>query len=133
MTDRLTIERFRDLADAYGGVVARWPEDHRAAASLVAGHPDAAAILHDALALDETLDDWRVASPGRPLSRRIVASAPPPTPVRSSRVRLWWSGIGIAAMLAGAAAGVATVVLVAPSEAGSGASTSFGDVSGRDA
>ena len=133
MTDRLTIERFRELADAYGGVVARWPEEHRVAAALVAGHPEAVAILSDALALDEALDGWRVALPPHPLSERIVANAPSPARGRFARVRLWWSGIGIAATLAGAAAGAVTVVLVAPSEAGTGASTSFGDVSGRDA
>ena len=132
MTDRLTIERFRDLADAYGGVVARWPEEYWTSASLVARHPDAAAILRDALALDEALDGWRVASPSRPLSERIVASAPSPARGRTGRLRLWWSGIGIAATLAGAAAGAATVVLVAPFETGPGASTSFGDVSARD-
>lgn len=133
MTDRLTLERFRDLADAYGGVVERWPEEYRAAAAQIAAHPEASAILGKALALDEALDAWLVPSPSARLRDRVASSAPTPARSRVSRVRLWWSGIGIAATLAGAAAGAATVVLVAPSEAGSGASTSFGDVSGRDA
>ncbi|WP_239025960.1 hypothetical protein [Sphingomonas paeninsulae] len=41
-------------------------------------------------------------------------------------------GIGIAAALAGAAAGAVTVALVAPLEATPDGSTSFGDIAGQE-
>ena len=58
MTEPLTPDRFRELAAAYGGVVARWPDDYRAAAAQMAREPFAVAVLAEALALDEALDGW---------------------------------------------------------------------------
>jgi hypothetical protein len=128
MNEPLTLERFQELADAYGGVVARWPETVRGAAMQMAAGPAAIAILADASALDETLDAW-VASPASDALRgRVLAGAPIATQSIVGRARLWWSGIGIAAALAGVAAGTAAVALVAPLDASTGSSTSFGDI-----
>ena len=84
MTDPLSLERFRDLADAYGGVIARWPEQHRAAAMQMAGTPNAAEILAQALMLDETLDARRV-SPPTPELERLSCPRPRRFPAGVSR------------------------------------------------
>lgn len=125
MTEPLTIGRFRALAHAYGGVVARWPEPYRGDAALLSRHPEAAAILAEATALDGLLDEWRVPAPQRALADRIAATGPAGRSF--GRARLWWSAIGIATALAGAAAGTAAAAIAAPAEASAG-STSFGDV-----
>lgn len=130
MIDPLTIERFRALADAYGGDVARWPDDCREAAFRFAATAEGAAILDGASELDAQLGTWRVPAPPFDLSTRIAAGGPVGN-VRLQARWWWWSGIGIAATLAGAAAGTAAVAMVAPVEAGSG-STSFGDIAGAE-
>jgi hypothetical protein len=130
MTDPLTIQRFQDLADAYGGAVARWPECYRSAGSQLATTAEGAAILAKASALDAHLDTWRVPAPSSDLSARVVTRAPAARRV-AGRVRWWWSGVGIAATLAGAVAGTAAVAMVVPVEVVS-SSTSFGDVAGSD-
>src|SRR5947209_4047523 len=109
MTDPLSLERFRDLADAYGGVIARWPEQHRAEAMQIVQTPGAAE-----------------------LERRLSASAPVSGRRIASRARLWWSGIGIAAALSGAVAGAAAVAVLAPIEMPSDSGTSFGDVAAQE-
>jgi len=129
MTERLTPERFQALADAYGSVVARWPEVHREAAQRMATEPAARAILTEASLLDQTLDTWRVAAPAAALRNRILTAAPVRTRHFAVRSRLWWSGLGVAAALAGAVAGSAAVAMVAPTDI-SGGATSFGDVTG---
>ena len=132
MPEPLTLARFQELTDAYGGVVARWPEQHREAAMAMASQPGAREILSGAATLDEALDVWRVAAPTRSLRDRVVRSAPAPTVKIGIRARLWWSGIGIAAALAGATAGTAAVAIASPIDASSDSSTSFGDVAGSE-
>lgn len=131
MNEPLTLERFRELADAYGAVVARWPEVYRDAALQMAQSVPARAIIADASSLDATLDTWGAPALSAELRDRIVAVAP----VRAGRFarpsRLWWSGIGIAAALSGAVAGSAAVAMVAPVDASDGG-TSFGDVATQD-
>lgn len=130
MTEPLSLERFRDLADAYGGVVARWPERHREAAMRMASAPEASAILEQASALDEMLDAWHVPAAPPALRDRLIGDAPGKS--LAARARLWWSGVGIAAALAGAAAGTAAVAMVMPVDASPESSTSFGDVTGQE-
>lgn len=108
----MTIDRFRALADAYGGVIARWPGDVAAEARRLSLTAEGGAILADALALDEALDEWRVPAPGAALAGLIVAGAPGPSLAR--RARLLWAGFGVAAALSGATAGVAATVVLAP-------------------
>lgn len=128
MSDRLPIDRFQELADAYGGVVARWPEPHREAAAMMASDPVAQDILVHALSLDELLDTWQAPVATDAMRNRIMAQTPVPRSGLALRARLWWSGIGIAAALTGAVAGAATVAVVAPIEVPSDGGTSFGDV-----
>ena len=128
MTDlALPLDRFRELAEAYGGVVARWPHEYRDAAMRTATRPAGQAILSQACALDATLDTWQMPAPAAALRARVLLGAPAPGRDFVRRVRLWWSGIGLAAALAGALAGAA-VAIVAPIEAPSDSATSFGDV-----
>lgn len=128
MNEPMTLERFEELADAYGGVVARWPEGVRDAASRMAADPAALAVLARASALDEALDAWSVPAASIALRERVLAGVPTPPRDIVRRARLWWSGVGIAAALAGAAAGTAAVAMVPPVDASAGGSTSFGDV-----
>lgn len=128
MNEPLTLNRFQELADAYGGVVARWPEQHRDAAMGIASQPVAIAILARASVLDETLDAWTVPASAYSLRKRVIAGAPTPRRSLAARTRLWWSGVGIAAVLAGAAAGTAAVAMVSPIDALPESGTSFGDV-----
>lgn len=132
MRDQLTLTRFQELANAYGGVVARWPEQHRDAAMALAAHPAARDILDAACALDGALDTWRVPSSSPRLRDRVIARAPVPTRRIMTKARLWWSGIGLAAALAGATAGTAAVAFATPIDATSDSATSFGDVAGSE-
>jgi len=126
MTEPLTERRFVELADAYGGVIARWPEAVRAQAMELAQRPDMRAVLAEAERLDARLDLWTVAAPAPALAARIAAARRAPL---SRRARAWWSGIGIATALAGAAAGsVAAAVVAPPGHAMSDDATAFGDL-----
>lgn len=131
MTDPLDLDRFRDLADAYGGVVARWPITYRAAAARVASTPEGRAILADALSLDARLDSWTVPAPATGLAGRVAGQAAVGNRTARVRQRWWWSGFGLAATLAGAVAGTAAVAIAPPVDMAAG-STSFGDVAGME-
>ncbi|MFS0771123.1 hypothetical protein [Sphingomonas sp. 1P08PE] len=131
MTEPLGLDRFRALADAYGGVVARWPESCRDEAVRLGRMPEGEAILARASVLDMTLDEWTVAAPSTTLSAHIEARGSIAVVSMRSRLRWWWSGMGIAATLAGAVAGTAAVAMVAPADVVA-SSTSFGDIAGTD-
>lgn len=128
MTNSLTLQRFRELADAYGGMVERWPECYRDGASELATRPEARAVLSDAVGVDEILDAWRVAPTRNVLRDRIVANAGVPSRTVLKKIRLWWSGVGIATALAGAAAGTTAVAITPHTEVASDSSSLFGDV-----
>lgn len=132
MREPLTLARFQELADAYGGVIARWPEEHRDAAMALTVQPAARHVLADAFALDAELDTWRVSPAALSLRARVIADAPARTRKIAGRAKLWWSGVGIAAALAGATAGTAAVAFVAPPDTASDSGTSFGDVAGSE-
>jgi hypothetical protein len=130
MTDRLTHARFAELADAYGGVIARWPEEVRADAMAMAALPEMQALLTQADWLDVQLYDWRVPATSAALRDRISASRWIPL---SRRARLWWSGLGIAAALAGAAAGSVAASAAVPFDHGlADDTTAFGDVTQQE-
>ena len=117
----MTPERFAELADAHGGSVERWPADLRdAARAHLLLHPEAFATLDAAAGLDRLLGAWTVPGPGAALSGRILMQATA-TPSPARRLRLWFSGLGVAGALAGGlAAGAAFVTLSqpAPEQAG---------------
>ena len=104
----LNLSRFHELAGAFGGDLRRWPAAERAQASaLLAADPVATQpILARAAALDELLAASPDPVPSLALREAIVAFAPRPRRVSSTRR---WVGVGLAAasvagVLAGSAA-----------------------------
>jgi len=109
----MTPDRFRSLAEAYGGDLARWPASEPGeAAAFVAAHVEAAQILAAERALDARIDADHVPPPSPQLRDRVLASARAPRPARI------WRGVAAASLglgLAGsAAAGVAAGFTLAP-------------------
>lgn len=127
----MSLERFRLLADAYGGAVTRWPECDRHAAERLMRDPQVRALLDEAAWLDARLDAWCVPAPSAILAKRIIGTAPTPRGLWFGQAKLWWSGLGLAAALAGATAGsFGAAVFAPPPTAGDGA-TAFGDLGGE--
>jgi len=112
-------QRFEALADAHGGLIARWPaETQDAAYAWLAEAPAAAqAVLTQAMALDEALDVLRPPQPSMALRDRILAAAPQ---VKAGwSLRRWLTGAGVGAALAAASAAgvmVGVQVSMAPTE-----------------
>lgn len=74
--EKLTIDRFESLLDAYGGNLARWPARHALAAQgLLQGSREARLRLAEAQSLDRVLDKASSPDPQRLrlLADRIVA------------------------------------------------------------
>lgn len=116
----MNLERFRTLAEAFGGSVARWPlADQDAAYAFLATSPDEAGqILAEARDLDEDLDTVERLSPSHDLRQRILAAAPSPR-AAWSRFRRWLTGAGVGVGLAAAtAAGMIAGVNMAAASAG---------------
>lgn len=82
----MSIERFTELAQAWGAERARWPEHERTLHERFADTPEGMAILADALRIDLLLDTWQLPDEGDERIARIVAAtrlgphaaAPPP-------------------------------------------------------
>ncbi|MBN9074835.1 MAG: hypothetical protein BGN87_19115 [Rhizobiales bacterium 65-79] len=132
MSEKQTMspERFRAMAEAYGGSIRRWPAEPRRQAEPLLSDPRYGRILSEACALDEFLDEWTVAPPSRELAARIRLGAPASIREYFARWRLWLSGIGLAAALAGALAGGVAVAALAPMDSGwPPLTTAFGDLS----
>jgi hypothetical protein len=113
-------QRFEALAEAHGGLIARWPagEQDAAYAWLAQAPETAQAVLSEALALDEALDVLRPPQASPALRDRILAAAPRER--RGWGVRRWLAGAGVGAALAAASAAgvmVGTQVSAGPPEA----------------
>jgi hypothetical protein len=114
----VTKEKFQELAQAYGGEIARWPAALRdEAALLAASEPEfARAVLSREAALDAALDELALVPARTELFERIVADAPALR--RRRRWWLWLAPAGLGAVLAGiAAAGVVLGVQISESSA----------------
>jgi anti-sigma factor RsiW len=130
----MTRERFEDLAEAYGGDVARWPPGEReAAAALMAADPALAReVLRRAEDLDSLLDAWSPLAVRRELHEAVIAAAPRDR--RRAGLREWIWRVGLSAGLAGAcAAGLAVGVGLSnathPDEAVSAAMSGYDELS----
>jgi len=110
----MTPDRFRSLAEAYGGDLARWPAaDRGLAQAFAAAHASQAArILSGEQTLDVRLQAYDVVlSPH--LRERVLASAPARRAVR--RAWRWVAAAGLGfGLAASAAAGVAAGLTLAP-------------------
>lgn len=72
----MTIERFDELASAYGAGIFLWPAEEQAAAEALAkSSPDAQAVLERERALDAALDEWDVPAPSEALMAKILGDA----------------------------------------------------------
>lgn len=70
-------EDLDDLLARHGATPDRWPESEREATlALVREDPGARSDWHDALDLEDALDDWTVPEPAADLAARIAAAAP---------------------------------------------------------
>lgn len=77
----MNIDRFRRLAEAFGGDLSRWPEaERKAAGALLRADPAARRIIDDELALDAlldraatTVDDARVGRTAAAIAARLDA------------------------------------------------------------
>ncbi len=107
----MTLERFEDLAETYGGEIARWPEGERetARALLAANAARLSPVLTAAAQLDRLLDLAPAQTVDAALLGRLIAAAPR-TP---NTARRWIAGLGAALGLSAAAfAGIAVGVAV---------------------
>lgn len=108
----MSFERFEDLADIYGGEIARWPEGEREAArALLAANPERLSpVLASAAQLDRLLDLAPAQSADAALLGRLIAAAPQ----APNTARRWIAGLGAAVGLSAAAfAGVLVGVAIA--------------------
>lgn len=96
--------RFEELAEAYGGAIARWPTEVRGEAlAFATAEPQMAKdILARAESLDAALDAWRPMAVGHELRERVVARAP--RVIRGAEWLSWVLGAGAGAGLAMACA-----------------------------
>jgi len=96
----MTLERLRDILDAYGAEPAHWPEAERAAMQeLIATSPGAQTALAQAAALDALLAHDRPVMPTlNPIKIAARAAATPRVPRGSWAVRSMWPNVaGLAA------------------------------------
>jgi len=72
----MTLERFRQIVEAYGAATDRWPTDERdAAIAFAAENSEAAAILEQERRLDEALGTVEDIAPSAGLSEAILHDA----------------------------------------------------------
>jgi hypothetical protein len=98
MTDPMrTPERFRELAEAYGGAIDRWPANEQLPArARLAADRSLAQVLGEAAALDALLDAAPEPMFSGVLRERLISEARKARPRTSPAVR-WLSGAGLAA------------------------------------
>ena len=74
----MTMSRFREIVESYGGNPDRWPAGERAAATTLARRPEGRALLDRAAGLDGLLDTAPAPAPAsRALVDRLLAVAEP--------------------------------------------------------
>lgn len=96
----MTIDRFRDILDAYGADPAHWPDSERAAMrDLIATSPGARTALANAASLDALLAHDRPVMPTlNPLQIAARVAATPRVPRGGWMVRRMWPNVaGLAA------------------------------------
>lgn len=105
----MSFERFEDLAEIYGGEIARWPEGQREAArALLATNPERLSpVLAGAAHLDRLLDLAPAQSVDAALLGRLIAAAPQAPDAARRWIAALSAALGLsAAAFAGVLAGV---------------------------
>jgi hypothetical protein len=79
-TTTMTIERFSQLLEAYGGNAKRWPkEEQLAALNLLEQSVEARRLQQSSLTLDHLLNSVQISPPSTMLRERILAQVQPLT------------------------------------------------------
>ena len=113
---KMDLDRFRALADAYGGDLRRWPAAERAAAEgLRDADAEARAILDREAEFDHLLHQAPAPVPAA-LRAAVLAKAPTAHTRRRAAWRLWVSGAGLAATAAAGALAGAVWISTAASD-----------------
>jgi len=106
----MNVERFQQLAEAYGADLRRWPASDRAAAeALRAAQPvRIERLLFEAAKTDAVLDTSRNPAVSTALRDRVIASATAAglSPKRARRIAGWLAWLSGAGWAAAACAGV---------------------------
>ena len=86
MKPQMDLQRFEELAEAYGGQLEHWPEPERhAARALLNDSPHAESLLRRAAGLDELLHTVDVDEPSPTLMARVRS-----IPARFEAQSSWW-------------------------------------------
>jgi hypothetical protein len=120
-TEEMTLDRFAQIVEAYGGSPRRWPEGERdEAEQLMERSAEARAIVERCAGLDALLDEAPGLEPSRALRDRILAAAPAARRSWAETLNEWasnlwplgrsWQPIG--ALAAAAALGIAAGLVV---------------------
>ena len=82
----MTMSRFREIVESYGGDPDRWPAEERAAATTLASRPEGRALLDRAAGLDGLLDTAPIPAPAsQALVDRLLAAAEPDRVAENAR------------------------------------------------
>jgi hypothetical protein len=111
----MDLDRFRALAEAYGGDLRRWPAETRAAAETFrAGHAEAQALLDAEADFDHLLHGVAPPAASAALRQAVIASARAKPSRARPTWRFWVSGAGlVGAGAAGALAGALWISVAA--------------------
>lgn len=95
----MTLDRLREILDAYGADQDRWPAAEREAVlALLAASPEARAAARAAMALDDLLARYDNPAAGAFDPLKIVAATKSTAPANDNRVEIRWPNLaGLAA------------------------------------
>ncbi|PKQ02073.1 MAG: hypothetical protein CVT73_20165 [Alphaproteobacteria bacterium HGW-Alphaproteobacteria-12] len=98
MQNEMTLERLREIVEAYGASPARWPHAERSAAeALASSSPEAQALLAEAVRFDALLDMAPAEAPSAALTERLIAARPraatPLVPMRRETAKGFLRGL----------------------------------------
>ncbi|MDZ4380509.1 MAG: hypothetical protein U0942_04130 [Parvibaculum sp.] len=98
MRNEMTLERLREIVEAYGASPARWPQAERLAAEgLTSSSREAQALVADAARFDALLDMAPAEAPSAALTERLMAARPravaPLVPARPQKEKGFLRGL----------------------------------------
>ena len=98
MRNEMTLERLREIVEAYGASPARWPQGERPAAeALASSSPEAQSLVAEAARFDALLDMAPAEAPSAALTERLMAARPravaPLVPARPQKEKGFLRGL----------------------------------------